>query len=535
MDSGGSAYTASTRARRRSERSRGVPLTLPGRLRPRRADRDDPAATMDQRRRNISAAGPDRGAGPLAAPETDLTLAMHALADRLHALNRSGRGRGAAGVRPEVLLDAARGLASALEELQVAQDELITTRADLEAERARYRELFQFAPDGYLVTAPGGQILEANVALARMLNAPDRLVIGKPLSGYVHPSDRATLTRLLRRMRHAGGDDRGEATLRLVPRGGSPDLPTFAHLTVGAVRTSARSSSAMTLRWIVRDVSARHRAEQELAARGAQLRRLAYELTRAEELERRRIAAAIHDRVSQSLAMAKLKVALLRESLGPAMSAEQSRQVDEVTDMLGRAVQETRSLTFELSLPVLYELGFVPAVEWLADEVRRRDPRLAVRVTALVRDGVPVDDARVLLFQAVRELLTNAVKHAKACRVDVTIGRPDGAWRVTVADNGVGMPPPPATGDREAAPAAKKGRRAAAKAKQPAAENGGPPGWRGAGGFGLFSIRTRLEQSGGRMEVESAPGRGTRVTLLMEPSRDGNGGGAHDLRPTDTT
>ncbi len=219
------------------------------------------------------------------------------------------------------------GLESALDELRVVHEELIATRAQVEAERSRYRDLFEFAPDGYLVTTARGRIGESNRAAVRMLKVPDGFLIGKPLVDYVAKDDRPSFLDALRHMRDA---DRGVWTFRMTPRKGDAIV---AQVTAGAVRQ--RGGTPASLRWIIRDVTEPTRVEREVAGSREKLRWLATELARAEERERRRIAAAIHDRVSQTLAIAKMKVSSLRESVPPS----QRQEADEAVELLAQAVQ----------------------------------------------------------------------------------------------------------------------------------------------------------------------------------------------------
>ena len=148
-------------------------------------------------------------------------------------------------------------------------------------------------------------------------------------------------------------------------------------------------------------------------------------------------------------------------------------------------IQDTRSLTFELSLPVLYELGFEAAVEWYAKHVRSQH---GIKVD-VQKDMLPIpmdDEIKVLLFRSVRELMHNIVKHAQARNARVTIRRVGDDANVEVEDDGVGMQDP----------------RQDSRLKS-------------NGGFGLFSIRERLHYLGGQVQVESAKGHGTRITLIV--------------------
>jgi PAS domain S-box-containing protein len=231
------------------------------------------------------------------------------------------------------------------------------------------------------------------------------------------------------------------------------------------------------------DITERKKAEQKLLDYQRQLKSLASELTLVEEHERRRIADELHDQISQSLVSSKIELDALRHSVSPRKS---DQILKEVSDSLGKAIDDMRFLTFDLSFPILYELGFEAAVAaWLVDQIQEKHGI----ATEFEEDKQPKpldDDVRVLVFRMVRELLFNVVKHAHAKKVKVSIRKLGNKMYVSVEDDGRGF-------DREkvAATAAKKG------------------------GFGLFSIRERLEQFGGHLEIESAPGCGTKAALIV--------------------
>ena len=243
-------------------------------------------------------------------------------------------------------------------------------------------------------------------------------------------------------------------------------------------RTAELENANIDLR---NEVSERKKAQEKLIVYQSQLRSLASELSLAEERLRRRIATDIHDHVGQKLAISKIKLESLAESVS---SAEIAGALDEIRGLIAEIIKSTRSLTFELSPPVLYELGLEAAVEWLVRQAREQHG-----LTAEFRDDrrpKPVDnDVRVLLFQAVRELLVNVAKHAHANKVKVSTRRVGDEIRVSVADDGVGF---------DTSRASSQGYT--------------------SGGFGLFSIHERLGHIGGYLKVESTPGRGTRVSLV---------------------
>ncbi len=259
---------------------------------------------------------------------------------------------------------------------------------------------------------------------------------------------------------------------------------SFYYLYKGRIWTVTAVILALTVMVIIlsANILRRKRAEVKLLHYQKQLKSLASELSLTEERERRRIAVELHDRIGQSLVITKIKLQTLlkRQSFG-----QSCRELSEVCDSLDRTIQDTKSLTFDLSYPILYELGFEAAVaEWLAEQIEAEHGI----ATEFEDDGRPKpleEDIRVLLFRSVQEVLINVVKHADARKVRVFSRKVDNRIHVGVEDDGVGFN--------------------LSEVSSIAAETGG---------FGLFSIRERLEQVGGRLEVDSEPGRGTKVMIV---------------------
>ncbi len=218
-------------------------------------------------------------------------------------------------------------------------------------------------------------------------------------------------------------------------------------------------------------------AQTALGAYQDELRSLASQLAITEERERRELATYLHDRIGQELALVKLRLENLR---GRAKEDADNKTIDEVCEITAEMIRETRTLMFEISPPILHELGLTPAIEWLADTIRSQHG-LAVEV-----DAEPVsvveEDLKSLLFRSTRELLNNVVRHASATSAVVRVRRSGPLLRVEVEDDGRGFEPRTSAIGVES-------------------------------GFGLFSIRERLAHLGGRLEVFSKPGRGTRAVI----------------------
>jgi PAS domain S-box-containing protein len=365
-------------------------------------------------------------------------------------------------------------LIPAITEIRELESKITACRMEYEAERSRYRELFDLNPDAYLVTGRTGIITEANLAASVLLGVPAEYLPGKPLAVYVGLNDRPTLREAIQAMVIL---NQNELTIRISPRG--------AAVRTGFIRMAAiREEIGMPLlaiRWVIRDITEARAAQEELASNREKLRELTSELSLAEERVRREIAVGIHDRVSQPLALAKMLVGKIR-----LLSGEKNQpDADELNKLLQQALDESRTLTFELSPPVLYELGLPAAVEWLAEQMQRRfGLKIRPHTTNWTK---PIRlDLRVLLFQSIRELLTNVIKHAKASSAAVALICDDDTIKVVISDDGGGFNPEKSTRPPE----------------QP-------------GGFGLFSIRTRVERVGGHFSIESKARRGTRVTMII--------------------
>jgi signal transduction histidine kinase len=214
------------------------------------------------------------------------------------------------------------------------------------------------------------------------------------------------------------------------------------------------------------------------------LRSLATELTLAEERERRSLAISLHDRIGQGLAVAKLKL----ETLKHLLPIEHRASLDGISTLIKQIVSDTRSLTFEISPPILYELGLGKAVIWLGENTTRLYG-LPVRVECEQDLSELTEGMSVMLFRSVQELLVNAAKHSQASHVSVCLSNAGPGVRAVVEDDGVGFD-------------------AASRSRHPSA----------ASGFGLFSIRERISHMGGCVRIESSPGRGARIELTVPTS-----------------
>jgi len=229
-----------------------------------------------------------------------------------------------------------------------------------------------------------------------------------------------------------------------------------------------------------RNISDRRKVEEKIKAYQEQLRSLASEMSSAEDRQRCQFAADLHDNIGQLLAVTNIKLGSARKIAPPGEMAE---LLDEINELVVKAFHCTQSLTHELYPPILYKFGLDPAVEWLLENLEK-EHGIAYRFETKGKSKTLDNDISSLLFRAVRELLINIVKHAKADEVRVSIRKRGEQIKISVEDNGVGFD------TSQLKPVSKQAR-----------------------GFGLFSLRERLSYQGGKLDIESDIGRGTRVTI----------------------
>jgi len=245
-----------------------------------------------------------------------------------------------------------------------------------------------------------------------------------------------------------------------------------------AIEIDYRGESARQV--VFNDVTERTATERKLMEYQQQLRALASEVTMTEERERQQIASNLHDGISQNLALAKMQLMNLHETTP---SAQTSAPLMHTVELLEQALEHMRSLTFELSPPVLHRLGLEPAVIGLAEQMQEKyGLQIELEIS---EEATPLpNEVRVMLFRAVRELLINVIKHARTRRAKISMVKTDRRITIEVLDYGEGYDPVQTE-----------------------------PGRQRKEGFGLFSIRERLAYLGGSLNIDSQPGGGTRVVL----------------------
>ncbi len=240
--------------------------------------------------------------------------------------------------------------------------------------------------------------------------------------------------------------------------------------------------------------------EQRVAERTREIEQYSKTLTtrvlQAQEEERKRIARELHDDTAQSLSTLLINLDVIEPQLPPSNTVL-SAGFERVRDIAQRTLDATRALSHDLRPTILDDFGLVAALRWFADEFMRTFG-VAVELHTEPPIGQLTSEIELALFRITQEALTNSGKYAEANHTGVQLSFPDGTAKLVVEDDGTGFEP---------------------------ATRRGPTR---QGGLGLYGMHERAELVGGILEVESAPGQGTRVTAIIpvaaEPAMVGHEG-----------
>jgi PAS domain S-box-containing protein len=397
-------------------------------------------------------------------------------------------------------------------ELELQNEELRQAREDLESSRNEYLTLFNSAPVAYFTLNPEGLITRFNRVAQEMFDG--KPLVNKAFSSLTHPKDRPEYFSCLQKVQSL---KRASCELRLLGKDNE-----MIHTLMEASADHDKGGGFLSWHLTFNDITSQKKAEAELQKahdelerrvrertieldnanaslrqlnetleqqvsertqlaedRAKKLQTLVVELTLAEQRERQRLAKILHDNLQQLLIGAKINSEVLSGNIN-----EGQRKLSEtVLELINQSIQISRSLTIELSPPVLHQ-GLSAVLEWLARRMQENHG-LTVQLKTDPHIDPQREDTTVVLYQSVRELLFNVIKHAgvrSAC-LEMSIDEQN-RLRVTVSDQGYGFDP-------------------AAVWKMKAT------------GFGLVSIRERLELMGGCLQIKSSSGKGTSFSMIV--------------------
>jgi PAS domain S-box-containing protein len=390
----------------------------------------------------------------------------------------------------------------------------------LRKSEARYRAIVESQTEFVTRFLPGGIFTYANKALAQWHGLKTEDLIGKSFHPYIHENDREETIRKIEALSVA--DPRVTIEERVV----SPDGKLCWHQwtnyaffdeeghiveyqAVGRDITEKKEAeiclakakenlehevrertAALTLanEQLTHEINMRKRIEQHLVDYQRKLEDMSLELTLATDRERGRIAEELHDDVGQRLILSRIKLDALASQLS---GSDHELAVNAIQELIDKILNDIRSMTFQLRPPILAGAGLVAAVQWLVEDLKEK---YGLRIE-VEYDTTPINlayETKSSIFQVVRELLLNVAKHANTDRAIISVTTGANTLNVTVTDYGIGF---------DAATANKKIGR--------------------TGGFGIFSIKQRIEHLDGTLTLESKPGEGSRAIITV-PLRSKN-------------
>jgi two-component system CheB/CheR fusion protein len=329
-----------------------------------------------------------------------------------------------------------------------------------------YRMMVESMNEGAVTLIPDGTIFYCNGRLGEMLQVDCEKLVGTSFHDLIAPEEQRRFEALFQQT--VSGSVREEFTLQTVKGNRVPVQLSMYSLGEG------RASGIAVL---ATDITERIQSEEKI-------RSLAAELTRVEQEERHRISQVLHDDLQQRLFAIKAQLSFLKDVN---LSAENYRELDQVQATLSESIAITRNLSIDLSPIVLQGEGLTEVLTWLAFRMKEQ---YGLQVDLETKKKLYQIDShlRMLLFQSIRELLFNVVKHADISQAKVMLDERNGRPCIVVSDDGKGFDSETVMGDPQAA-------------------------------HGLLIIKDRLNLLGCSMKLTSKPGEGTRIEIELPVER----------------
>ncbi len=231
-----------------------------------------------------------------------------------------------------------------------------------------------------------------------------------------------------------------------------------------------------------RDITEWMKANQEIEDYQSSLQNLTSEISLVEENHRKQIAANIHDHLSQSLVISKMRISEMQKR--PNIEDIQP-DLDFIKNRISEALDNSRKITYELSPPVLYQLGIVDALYWFAGEIEE-SYGLQVTLNSNISSLQLSDSKSILIFRCIQEVVTNTVKYAKATTINIDFNKNEEVLLIDISDNGIGF-------DTSTLHKTNMS----------------------SSGFGLFAVRERIRNLKGEFNIDSEINIGTVVNFSI--------------------
>lgn len=364
-------------------------------------------------------------------------------------------------------------------ELEMQNETLRVSQAELEAARDRYLDLYDFAPVGYITLNPDGLIVEINLTGTTLLGGLHKNLLCKNFVFMVMPVDQP------RWIHHFANVNRGNRQVSVelaLRRGDGVAFEALLDCRREAPETASREGRVPGLRMLVSNITERKHAEREIALQAQRLQALSRQLTEVDADVRRRLARELHDRVGQNLSSLIMSLKRMKSEMPAKVLARSGKWFEDSAKLLGQTIDEVRNVMDELRPAELDDFGLLQAVGFYAEQAGLR-AGFAVTVRAL--DGALhlTIGIETTLYRIAQEALTNIAKHARATEALIVIETTDHDVTLRISDNGVGV-----VDGENTRPGARRG---------------------------VLGMRERAEAIGAQFEFQSELGRGTTVAVKV--------------------
>ncbi len=355
------------------------------------------------------------------------------------------------------------------------KEKVESSEKELRFAESKLNQVFSLSKDALLMLNREMSIIKINASAQELLGLAEKEVIGRQCSevfdnSSVCGSERCPVRRIL------AGATYVELETKIGNERKKKNIP--CKVTVIPYWEADGNRSGVILSF--KDLTAHKKYKKRLKQYQKKLQSLSSELILAEEKERRRIAAELHDQIGHNLALAQNKIGMMQSQSAAHIKAD---QFDDVSELIKGTIHTVRSLTFKLSPPILYEFGLGPALKWLAEKFNR-EWGISCDFSCSMRPGVVDKEIKILLFKVLHELFVNVIKHAKTKITRLGITQKRKYVYIEFIDNGIGFD----ASQLEHTIVRKQG-------------------------FGLFNIRERINYIGGSFRIKSHPDRGTAVFI----------------------
>ncbi len=367
-------------------------------------------------------------------------------------------------------------------ELDMQNDELRKAQAEIELSRAKYVDLYDFAPVGYFTLTATGRIEEINLTGAKLLGVERTNLVNRDFRRFIAPE---FLSRFdSHRLEVLASDSVQKCELKLVRKDGTSLYVSLESLSVKSgdgspsLGDEALAQSSL-IRSAMSDITERNKAQMALRESEESCRYLSSQLLVGQEAERRRLAGDIHDDIGHRLINMKQLIEPLLTRVRKEGSETEAKRLEIFTSILNDTTAEVKRMQQDLRPSLLEDLGLLVTVGWLCREFGEAHADMRIVRDINIRETEIPASLKLIIFRIFQEALNNVAKHSQASLVRLSLNKVSEGIELTISDNGQGF-------DVKETP---------------------------RHGLGLVTMRQRAELSNGSFAIESVKGKGTTVRV----------------------